>query len=113
MKNRVREVQDAQKEKLAELKRKVNNQINKLYNEVCKTAYGLDKYRIPIHGIHHPSKENPMNLFQRELSFELSQSKYKQSLDQLIKIGKADQLSVSHRYIISWMKLLEDAIAEQ
>ena len=59
-----------------------------------------------------------MNLFQRqlkieELSFELSQSKYKQSLDQLIKIGKADQLSVSHRYIISWMKLLEDAIAEQ
>jgi hypothetical protein len=36
-----------------------------------------------------------MNLFQRqlkieELSFELSQSKYKQSLDALIKIGKAD-----------------------
>jgi DNA-directed RNA polymerase, mitochondrial len=23
----------------------------------------LDKYRIPIHGIPHPSKENPMNLF--------------------------------------------------
>jgi hypothetical protein len=118
MKNRVREVLDSQKEKLALLKRKVNNQINKLYNEVCKTAFGLDKYRIPIHGIPHPQKENPMNLFQRqlkieELSFELSQSKYKQSLDQLIKIGKADQLSVSHRYIISWMKLLEDAIAEQ
>lgn len=59
-----------------------------------------------------------MNLFQRqlkieELSFELSQSKYKQSLDALIKIGRADQLSVSHRYIISWMKLLEDAISEQ
>jgi len=89
-----------------------------LYNQVCQTAFGLDKYRIPIHGIPHPNKENPMNLFQRqlkieELSFELSQTKYRQSLDQLIKIGRADQLSVSHRYIISWMKLLEDAIAEQ
>jgi hypothetical protein len=46
-------------------------------NEVCKTAFGLDKYRIPIHGIPNPHKENPMNLFQRqlkieELSFELS-----------------------------------------
>ena len=51
MKNRVRQVLDSQKEKLALLKRKVNNQINKLYNEVCKTAFGLDKYRIPIHGI--------------------------------------------------------------
>ena len=75
-------MQDAQKEKLAALKGKVNNKINKLYNEVCKTAFGLDKYRIPIHGIPHPQRENPMNLFQRqlkieELSFELSQSKYK------------------------------------
>jgi hypothetical protein len=100
------------------LKKRINNNINNLYNEVCKTAFALDKYRIPIHGMPHPGKENPMNLFQRqlkieELSFELSQAKYKQSLDSLIKIGRADQLSVSHRYIISWMKLLEDAISEQ
>ena len=39
--------------------------INKLYNEVCETAFNLDKYRIPIHGIQNPDIENPMNLFQR------------------------------------------------
>ena len=37
--------------------------MNKLYNEVCYTAFTLDKYRIPIHGIEHPEYENPMNLF--------------------------------------------------
>ena len=77
MEKRVKEVQETQKEKLETLKRKVNGKINQLYNEICKTAFGLDKYRIPIHGIPFPSKENPMNLFQRqlkieELSFELS-----------------------------------------
>lgn len=118
MEKRVTDLQQTQKEKIEVLKKKINNNINSLYNEVCKTAFALDKYRIPVHGIPHPTKENPMNLFQRqlkieELSFELSQTKYKQSLDSLIKIGRADQLSVSHRYIISWMKLLEDAISEQ
>ena len=118
MEKRVQAMQLTQKERLEELKRKINSSINALYDEVCKTAFALDKYRIPIHGLPHPERENPMNLFQRqlkieELSFELSQSKYKQSLDALIKIGRADQLSVSHRYIISWMKLLEDAISEQ
>jgi hypothetical protein len=59
-----------------------------------------------------------MNLFQRqlkieELSFQLSQHKYKTQLDNMIKIGKADQLSVSHRYILSWMRLLESSITEQ
>lgn len=59
-----------------------------------------------------------MNLFQRqlkieELSFELSQEKYKSQLDSLIKIGKASELAVSHRYILSWMRLLETSIAEQ
>ena len=118
MENKVKEVQVSQKEKIESLKKKINQTITQLYDEVCKTAFALDKYRIPVHGLPHPNKENPMNLFQRqlkieELSFELSQAKYKQSLDSLIKIGRADQLSVSHRYIIQWMKLLEDAISEQ
>jgi hypothetical protein len=63
MEKRVKEVQETQKEKLETLKRKVNGKINQLYNEICKTAFGLDKYRIPIHGIPLPQKENPMNLF--------------------------------------------------
>jgi len=59
-----------------------------------------------------------MNLFQRqlkieELSFELSHQKYKSTLESLIKIGKADQLAVSHRYILSWMRNLEAQISEQ
>lgn len=77
MEKKVLDLQKGQKEKLDTLKRRINNNINNLYNEVCKTAFSLDKYRIPIHGMPHPGKENPMNLFQRqlkieELSFELS-----------------------------------------
>jgi len=34
-------------------------------------------------------------------------------LDQLIKVGRADSLATSHRYILGWMKTLEAAIAEQ
>jgi hypothetical protein len=59
-----------------------------------------------------------MNLFQRqlkveELSFELSHEKYKKTLDSLIKLGRADQLATSHRYILLWMRSLEAAITEQ
>lgn len=107
-----------QKDQLEQLKKDINIIINKLYNEICETAFNLDKYRIPIHGINHPEIENPMNLFQRqlkieELSFELSHDKYKQTLDSLMKFGKADQLAVSHRYILNWMQTLEVAINEQ
>lgn len=85
---------------------------------MCNTAFNLDKYRVPVHGIPTPNLENPMNLFQRqlkieELSFELSHAKYKATLDSMIKLGKADQLSVSHRYILQWMRSLEEAIVEQ
>ena len=59
-----------------------------------------------------------MNLFKRqlkleELSFELAHRRYKQSLNDLIKIGRADQLATSHRYIIKWMKTIESAVVEQ
>jgi len=78
----------------------------------------LDKFIIPIHGIAKPDYENPMNLFKRqlkieELSFELAHKKYQKSLNDLLKIGRADQLATSHRYIISWMRTLELAITEQ
>ena len=61
--NKVKEMQQKESDQLETLKRKVNAKINELYNQVCQTAFGLDKYRIPIHGIPQPSKENPMNLF--------------------------------------------------
>jgi len=48
-----------------------------------------------------------------ELSFELAHKKYSKALNDMIKIGKADQLAVSHRYIINWMRILEKAINEQ
>jgi len=63
MESKIKEMQTTESEKIETLKRKINTRINQLYNEVCKTAFGLDKYRIPIHGIPNPSKENPMNLF--------------------------------------------------
>jgi hypothetical protein len=67
---------------------------------------------VPAHGIPYPELENPMNLFKRqlkleELSFELAHKKYQKSLNDLIKIGRADQLATSHRYILSWIKAME------
>ena len=66
-----------------------------MYNNICNSAFSLDQFRIPIHGIPNPKYENPINLFQRqlkieELSFSLSHEKYKKTLDSLIEIGKAD-----------------------
>jgi len=43
----------------------------------------------------------------------MAHSKYKNSLHQLIKIGKGDQLAASHRYILQWVRSLEVAISEQ
>jgi hypothetical protein len=73
---------------------------------------------MPAHGIVNPELENPMNLFRRqlkleELSFELAHKKYQKSLNDLIKIGRADQLATSHRYILSWIKSMEHSITEQ
>ena len=47
---------------------------------------GIDRNRVPVHGIANPALENPVNLFQRQLkieqlSFDLAHAKYKQSLD--------------------------------
>lgn len=60
-----------------------------------KELIKIDKFCLPEHGIPQPEKENPMNLFKRqlkleELSFDLAHSKYKHSLNDLIKIGKAE-----------------------
>ena len=95
MESKMKDIQEKQKSRLDELKEEINTIINKLYGEITNTAFSLDKYSLPLHGIVSPSLENPMNLFQRqlkieELSFDLSQTKYKAQLDSLIKIGKGD-----------------------
>jgi len=77
----------------------------------------MDRYSLPINGIPQPEYENPVNLFQRqltleELSFELSHEKYKNSLKSLIELGKASELASSHRYIVNWVNHLEAAILE-
>ena len=105
-------------EQLAGLTGEINAHLNSLYNDVAETAFSLDKYRIPYYGISEPESENPVNLFQRQLkiedlSFELSHNKYKTTLESLVKIGKADQLAVSHRVLLNWMRVLESAVQEQ
>jgi hypothetical protein len=95
----------------------MNKIINSLYNEIANSLFALDKFIIPINGIPEPDKENPMNLFKRqlkieELSFELAHKKYQKTLNELIKIGRADQVATSHRYILKWMKTMERAINE-
>jgi hypothetical protein len=62
-KKHAEEMQAKSQDKLEGLKKDINIVINKLYNEICNTAFNLDKYRIPIHGVSHPHYENPMNLF--------------------------------------------------
>ena len=88
-----------------------------MYDDIAEQLFQLDKFIIPIHGIAKPDYENPMNLFKRqlkieELSFELAHKKYQKSLNDLLKIGRADQLATSHRYIIGWIRALELAITE-
>jgi DNA-directed RNA polymerase len=111
------ESQQAEK-RVQKVLEKTNEVINGLYDAVAQKVFQLDSFLIPYHGIPQPQKENPMNLFKRqlkieELSFELAHKKYQQSLNDLIKIGKADQLATSHRYIISWMRAMEQAVTSQ
>lgn len=105
-------------EKLQALKQEINQTINALYEEVATAAMSMDKFRVPIHGIPYPEAENPVNLFQRQLkieqlSFDLAHSKYKNQMESLMRQGLADQVATSHRYILEWMRLLEQAIIEQ
>jgi len=97
---------------------KTNNILNTIYNDISQKAFTMNGYRLPAHGIPFPEKENPLNLFQRqlkieEMSFELSHGKYKKTLESLIKMGRADSLAASHRVLIHWMGSLEVAISEQ
>ena len=112
------EQKDQAEEQLTALKSTSNALINTMYDEIAEKVLHVDKFMIPAHGIPNSDFENPTNLFKRqlkieELSFELAHKKYQKSLNDLIKIGKADQLATSHRYIISWMRTLEKAINEQ
>ena len=47
------------------LKEKVNQLINKLYDDIAQECFSLDKFIMPAHGIPTPELENPMNLFKR------------------------------------------------
>ena len=104
--------------RLKKLKEHVNVIINQLFEDIVESAYKYDPHRVPVFGIPNPDLENPVNLFKRQLQIEESafysaHTKYKQQLHGLIKIGKADQLASSHRYILAWMKTLENSISEQ
>ena len=118
MKEKYNTLQNNLKEDIDRKKTETSTIINDIYNEIAETAFSLDKYRIPYHGIKYPEYENPINLFQRqlkieELSFELSHAKYKNTLESLIKIGRADQLAASHRIVLHWLKAIQNAIQEQ
>jgi len=108
---------DNNQERLKNVKNRINNLINELYNTVLTSAYTYENHRVPFHGITHPKLENPVNLFQRQLqieqySFETSHARYKKQVVDLMKLGRADQLSASHRNILRWTKTLESAISE-
>jgi len=37
--------------------------MNDLYEEIAQAAFSMNKFRVPIHGISHAERENPVNLF--------------------------------------------------
>ena len=118
MKSEEEAAQRARDAELQKLEGQLNKVINAMYNDLARQLFKLDKFLLPAHGIQHPDSENPMNLFKRqlkleELSFELAHKKYRRSLDDLMRIGRADQLATSHRYMINWIKTIEAAITEQ
>ena len=51
------------KELVVDKTKRLNEILNTIYNEVTKEAFSLDTYRMPYHGIKHPERENPVNLF--------------------------------------------------
>lgn len=70
-------------QKLNDLKQRYNSVIDSMYDEIATAIISteVDKYLVPVHGIPFPEKENPVNLFKRqlrleELSFELAHTKY-------------------------------------
>ena len=104
-------------DEVSALQNESNKHINEMYEELANILMNFDQFGIPAMGIPNPDRENPMNLFKRQLkieefSFALAHKKYKKSLNELIKIGRADQLAVSHRYIIGWVKSLSLAVTE-
>lgn len=95
MDSKLDSVRGKQDSLMGTLKKEMNTIINALYEDVASYAFSIDPYRLPVHGIANPVLENPVNLFQRQLkieqlSFELSHTKYRKSLDDLIRVGKAD-----------------------
>lgn len=57
--------------------------IDSMYDQLASAIISpeVEKYLIPMHGIPQPERENPVNLFKRqlkieELSFELAHSRY-------------------------------------
>jgi len=63
MNRQVESLKNKNEDKLTHLKQEINATINTLYEEILQAAMDLEQHRIPIHGIDHPTLENPVNLF--------------------------------------------------
>jgi hypothetical protein len=63
MNRQVELLKNKNEDKLTQLKQEINATINTLYEEILQAAMDLEQHRIPIHGIDHPTLENPVNLF--------------------------------------------------
>ena len=53
------------RDRIGEIKEKLNGLINQLYDDIAKKALEMDRFRIPVYGIPEPNMENPVNMFQR------------------------------------------------
>ena len=59
----IQKMKHKNKDKITDLKEKINALINQLYDEINNKALSLDQLRLPVYGISQPQFENPVNLF--------------------------------------------------
>ena len=113
MENRIFE----EEEKLA-LTNYVKNRIfNEFFDETFKVASD-DLFKLPKKGILYPERENPRNLFERQLileneSNEISVEKFLNTYESLQNFGLAHNLSFARTFMIKWFPQLCQAIREE
>jgi hypothetical protein len=99
-----------------EKKKKVQQILNDMYNEITDTGI-VNPLKTPFYGILHPDKENQHNLFRRQLlieegTFERANEDFIKIFNNLQDIGQAHEMFFNRKMLTKWYGSLNYAIAE-
>lgn len=95
-----------------------NQILNVIYDEVCKIAFEVWHFKLPMKGIPFPDRENPRNLFERQLiledeSNEQAIEKFMTVYEDLQNFGLSCNLRFARKYIVDWFPNLTKVIKEE